>query len=431
MSSTDWIRAAIDHEISDTNDIRTAALITAAAAVVASWVPFIDPGTRLSLLQTAAVALAVAATAKNLLVLLNKLLDEILPPLGGPFSDEMAAFANWCADNDHFDIFRRVADFLIENDQETASKTAVSYAVMDVHNYLDVGCSAPGNSIEVFLDATSPKVIAFVDRMLQRVIDLANGGLDNGAPQTFAGYCSMRYTASTFAWLGMQMFNPTVAFEIAGLGRVHGTEPFLRTIEADAVEFNAAIHWGQRNNQEMKAIERVWDPNGPFGNLFLWRTALSKLSENGRWPTFSTDFTRARGLEVVQPVLVAFTVSLTEAAAGESTRVAWDAVNNPPKTLISLFVHPAGSTPAGPAVFETSDLTGFRDVTVPAGQWSFTLVASLDVNGRELTDPRTLEVRGFADHGVSTFDIEAGCMLVDGVMRSGSSPDTVKPLYLE
>jgi hypothetical protein len=260
-------------------------------------------------------------------------------------------------------------------------------------------------------------VIAFVDRMLQRVVDLANGGLDNGAPQTFAGYCSMRYTASTFAWLGMQMFNPTVAFEIAGLGRVHGTEPFLRTIEADAVEFNAAIHWGQRNNQEMKAIERVWDPNGPFGNLFLWRTALSNLSENGRWPTFSTDFTRARGLEVVQPVLVAFTVSLTEAAAGESTRVAWDAVNNPPKTLISLFVHPAGSTPAGPAVFETSDLMGFRDVTVPAGQWSFTLVASLDVNGRELTDPRTLEVRGFADHGVSTFDIEAGCMLVDGVMR--------------
>ncbi len=112
------------------------------------------------------------------------------------------------------------------------------------------------------MDATRPNVIAFVDRLLQRVVDLANGTLDNGAPRAFAGYVSLRYTSGSFPFLAMQRFTATVAFEVAGLGRVHGTEPFLRAIEADAVQLGGAMHWGQRNNFSL--YTRIC--NGPSQN---------------------------------------------------------------------------------------------------------------------------------------------------------------------
>ena len=38
---------------------------------------------------------------------------------------------------------------------------------------------------------------------------------------------------------------------IAGLSLVKGTEPFLKRIEADALQFGATLHWGQRNNATM------------------------------------------------------------------------------------------------------------------------------------------------------------------------------------
>ena len=265
------------------------------------------------------------------------------------------------------------------------------------------------------MDATRPNVIAFVDRLLQRVVDLANGTLDNGAPRAFLGYVSLRYTSGSFPFLAMQRFTATVAFEVAGLGRVHGTEPFLRAIEADAVQLGGAMHGGQRNNQKMKTIERIWDPAGPFGNLFLWRKQLSQLSENGR--TFSTDFTRQRGLEIIQPILADFAASLTATCSGETTRVSWDATNNPPATRISLLIRPAGSTATVPPTFIATELNGFRDVTVPAGNSRFTLVASLALNGRTLTDKRTLDVRGFAGHDVWTFELDAQCMTVNGASR--------------
>jgi hypothetical protein len=417
-SSNDWVRTAIDHEISDTNDVRNAALATAAAAIVASWVPFIDPATRAFLLQTAAVALGVAVTAKNLLLLLWKILDHILPPFGtGTFGDELAALANWCADNDHFEIFRRVAEYAFKQDQEEATQTAVSYAVMDIHNYLDTGCSAPGDSIEIFMNATDPRVITFVDRLLQRVDDLANGILDNGTPRAFAGYLSLRYTADSFALLGMQRFNPTVSFEVAGLGRVHGTEPFLRAIEADAVSLGGALHWGQRNNQKMKNIQEIWKPDGPSGKLFLWRKWLSELSENGRLHAFSTTFTRELGLEIVQPILANFFVGQTTVAAGEKTRVTWEAKKNPPGTRVLLFIRPAGSTtPVDPSLV-TSDLAGFRDITVSRGQWTFTLAVTLHLNGEVHQDERTIDVIGFADHEVLVFELTAECMPVNGASR--------------
>src|SRR5439155_15866905 len=121
------------------------------------------------------------------------------------------------------------------------SKLAISYAVMDEHDYIDVGCTAPGDSIEIFFDVTDPRLPDFIDRVLSRVNELANGDLENGAPAAFGGYISMRFMAQAQAFIAMQKWPRTCSIEIAGLGHVKGTEPFLKQVEADAVEFNAVL----------------------------------------------------------------------------------------------------------------------------------------------------------------------------------------------
>jgi hypothetical protein len=415
--TNDWVKAALDYEIGQKGTVRDAALATAAALELVILNPLTLPGTQAWALNAQQIAFATAAAADAVIALLHYIIDNVLPPLGGRFGDTIAALANWCADNDHFEILRQAAEYAFAKDQADPTPTAISYAVMDVHNYLDVACSGPGDSLEVFLDAKSPNVVAFVDKLLQRVSDLANGALDNGTPQAFAGYLSLRFMGPSFGLLAMQKSVPECSFEVAGLGRVHGTETFLRTIEADAVSLGARVHWGQRNNQPMKTVEMCWNPAGPAGDLFLWRKALSDLSENGRYPTFSTEFTRYKGLEVVQPILADFSVNLTNACAGEPIHITWAAIKNPPETRARLEIRPhSSSTPVAPT-FETSELNGSQDVAVPAGTWDFTMIVARELNGRTLTDQRVFEVRGFGNGDVWTFDFTAACTPIDGASR--------------
>ena len=416
--SNDWVSAAIDYEINKTENVRIAALATAAVLDLVIVNPLTPPGVRDAAFQAQQDALLVAATAKSFVAILWHILDDILPPVSGRFGDEIAAVANWCADNDHFEILRRVADWAFDNDQKDPTPTAISYAVMDLHNYLDVSCSAPGDSLEVFLPASSPNVVTFVNRMIQRVSDLANGALDDGHPRAFGGYCSLRWMGPSFSLLGMQQWVPTVSFEIAGLGKILGTEPFLRTVEADAVALGATVHWGQRNNQPMKVIEAGGSP-APGGPLFFWRKALSDLTENGRYPTFSTEFTRFKGLEVVQPILADFSVSLTNGCEGEPTQLDWTAIRNPPESRVTLEIRPSGSTSHVPPAFVTASLDDSTVLPIPAGIWDFTLIVSRELNGRTLRDQRAIEVRGFANGDVWTFEPSTMCITVDGASRWG------------
>src|SRR5262249_38057507 len=149
----------------------------------------------------------------------------------------------------------------------------------------------PGDSIEIFFDGTSPTLPGFIDSVLQRVDQLADGlgtivelstGLANGEPAVFGGYISMRFMAQAQALIAMQKWPRTCSIEIAGLAHVKGVEPLLEQVEADAVTFNAILHWGQRNNWTQKEVERVYNPIGPFGVLYKWRDALSRVTEHGR-----------------------------------------------------------------------------------------------------------------------------------------------------
>jgi len=118
--------------------------------------------------------------------------------------------------------------------------------------------------------------------------------------------------------IAMQQWPRTCSLEIAGFRGVAGTEEFMARTEAEAVDLGATVHWGQRNNLTMKAVEQMYSPKGPAGLLFLWRESLSRLTYYGRLATFSTAFTRFRGLEVVQPKAYGLTVSPTNGCAGEA-----------------------------------------------------------------------------------------------------------------
>src|SRR5262249_37305516 len=146
---------------------------------------------------------------------------------------------------------------------------ALSYAVMDQHNYQNKGCVAPGDSIELFFDANKTDCISFVDFVLDTVRDLADDG------KVWAGYLSMRFMTQSSSFLAMQQFPRTVSMEIASLSRASGAEDLLSRIEEESRNRGIVLHWGQRNNRNQDDIEKKF-------SMVKWRDGLSQLSEHGR-----------------------------------------------------------------------------------------------------------------------------------------------------
>src|SRR5205814_620073 len=80
--------------------------------------------------------------------------------------------------------------------QEDRDYEALSYAVMDTHDYLDLSCNVNVDSIEVFFAATDPMAIGFVDALL------AFESMQENLGRAFVGYISLRFTGPTRALIG-------------------------------------------------------------------------------------------------------------------------------------------------------------------------------------------------------------------------------------
>jgi hypothetical protein len=375
-------------------------------AKVAAILAFLDPA-------AAGSALTGALTAYSLADGVLTLLGSI--PDGRPLCDTLAAVANWAADNNRFDVIQYVSDALIGQERTPLAHPGISYAVMDRHNYLDRGCEASGDSVEVFLDASSPRLLTFMDQLFQRLTELQNGSLA-GRPAAFTGYISLRFTSNSAALIGMQQFPATCAIEIAGCRGTYGFDSFMTQLQRDAVALGGTVHWGQRNDLTMPEVEKEFSPIGPSGALFRWRKALSTLSNNGRFPMFSTEFTRLRGLEVVQPVLESFAVNPTHGCAGSPVHVTWTASDNPLETVATLEIQPSG---APGTIIQLGVLEGWQDVILPLGSTDLTLQVALTVNGRTLIDGSTTQVQGFPTKDTRILDQTATCLHIDGLHRWG------------
>ncbi len=415
------VHAALDELIG----YRTAAVIAAAAI----------SATALLLGNLAAAAIA-AAVAVELNVAIDKLeeLNATLPP--GPLGKTMAVAGQWALDNDRMEILRGVSDYLVREEHSLDKDnpiTAVSYALMDIHNYKDVGCSTSGDSLEVFFDVTTAaagkNMVAFMDRFFQRINELENGWLPKegggvtGTKMVFPGYCALRFMSGSSALLAPQKWNRVCSIEIAGFRAVPGTEAFLAAVERDALEMGAALHWGQRNNIGWEQVENLYGAFFPTDPLARWRFWLSRVSENGRHPIFSTAFTRDRALEVIQPQVGSFTVVPTEGCAGEPVRITWEASRNPPGTTARLEIRPPNSsTPLSVILLDTLEgpwdtLAGTKDIALPTGRAEFHFIVEQALNHRPIPVPAIVPVRGFSEHDILTFQLPATCAFVAGAAR--------------
>jgi hypothetical protein len=190
-----------------------------------------------------------------------------------------------------------IAYKVFHTEQGHTDYTAISYAVMDTHDYLDLSCNVNVDSIEVFFEATNPMLIAFVDALLAYEVRQERQG------KAFVGYMSLRFIGKTNALLGPARWDRTCVVEVAGLKDVSGVTELIdfAITMARNPNFKAILHWGQRNESDAADIEfQFGDRNDPRnGDLGRWREALAEITDKGQLDGFSSAFTRATGLEVV------------------------------------------------------------------------------------------------------------------------------------
>jgi hypothetical protein len=266
---------------------------------------------------------------------------------------------------------------------------AISYAVMDGHDYRDKSCNVNVDSLEVFFDATDPMLIAYVDALLAFEVRQENLG------RAFVGYVSLRFTGPTRALLGMERFTKTCAVEVAGLKDVSGTVELIDFASSLArnPNFRGIFHWGQRNDCTMSEVqERFGDTLAlPAGNLHTWRSVLGRLTENGRFDRFSTSFTRRLGLEVVSPLIQFLRSASPPPGVGAPVVIEWDCSNNPPNTeVVITAVHPSGLR----AVHRPLLLTGSLQIAAAAemGRYIVRITAIIRLNGEARQRNRVLGV---------------------------------------
>jgi hypothetical protein len=170
--------------------------------------------------------------------------------------------------------------------QKERDFSAISYAVMDAHDYLNTSCEVNVDSIEVFFDGTDDRLTAFIDTLIAFEMNQEFQG------KAFVGYASLRFMKPTRALIGMQRWPLTCSVEVACVKDVSGGKELIDFALDWARNPNngAILHWGQRNEARRDEIERI------FGQrLETWRQALRRIGDGS--DAFSSDFTRRTGLE--------------------------------------------------------------------------------------------------------------------------------------
>lgn len=368
-----------------TTDAVAAAVAAAATATALSA----------SLSPLAAVAWVAAGVAAGTAAALITL-KSILP--GGPLGNAVGAICNWCAANNQFWIVRELEEFVLGSQQKPQTFTAISYAVLDTHDYTDIGCDVNIDLLEVCFDAAvvqpggNQLLVDYVENIFKRIAELEAGApWANNAPQAFVGYISLRYMSKSQGLIAMQRWLNTCSLEIAGFNMVGGTEPLLKQIERDALAMGGTVHWGQRNDLTMPSVEATYGA-GANSNLDRWRSALSRFSGGGQLQSFSTAFTRQRGLEILQPTILNFSVTPATAPAGTLATVQWLAGDAPGLTLSGPGTTATLTISAGGQIIPLPAVNGSMAVPIPTGPSVFTLTLAYVFQGhlRTATNPVTV-----------------------------------------
>jgi hypothetical protein len=330
------------------------------------------------------------------LLLLLVILKEILDHMDGDdrFGEFMESVKNKLLDPNDPDPLKRAAGLFVwqlivykafESQQKDQDFDAISYAMMDRKDYLNISCEVNVDSVEVFFDAVDDRLITFVDALIAYEIMQEFKGL------AFAGYASLRFMRPSRALIGMQKHDVTCAVEVACLKDVTGSQELVNyaVTLARKPNINGLLHWGQRNDYIMADVEHRYGDsvNAPGGDLGAWRQALSRLTANGRHDGFSSDFTRRTGLEVVHPRIHEFTIERDAVPAGDTVNLKWSCLNNPPDSRVSIVI--SGPT-SGSSVINALSLEGQHRIRVnDPGLHILKFYVTRTLNGVHRQDSRT------------------------------------------
>ena len=180
----------------------------------------------------AAIALAAAVLCAALLaaaVLLKALADEI--EFGGEqsFAATINASAKGILDHPLIPhdigimIVRAIFNEAFKMQQGKRDYVALSYAVMDGHDYLDKSCYGNAESIEVFFDANRPDLYcAYVDEVVS-----FEAFQQEQRHNVSVGYVSLRYVLGSRGLISPSRFDETVVIEVAALRDASGSVDFV------------------------------------------------------------------------------------------------------------------------------------------------------------------------------------------------------------
>lgn len=277
--------------------------------------------------------------------------------------------------------WQMIAYQLFVSQQGDQDYEAISYAVMDQHDYPDVSCNVHAESVEVFFDASDPMLLAYVDALIAFEKFLEGKGLAT------VGYASLRFMGKSRATIAPAQHEVTCAVEVSTLTDVSGSREmaaFATTLALNP-NFRATLHWGQNNPASKLQTERRFGDllATQTGPLRTWRKALAHFTRNGALSGFSSEFTRQVGLEIVLPARGVLSTP-ERAAVGSDIEFSWDAKDNPESTSVSLQVR----KPSGVQIqLNDLPLSGERTFLVDEiGVYNLRLTTSLETNGevREL-----------------------------------------------
>jgi hypothetical protein len=397
--SANWVRQFLTDSIGDLSDVRDDAIKgwLAAGAAMALFPPNAVWAEPLQAFLTRVIVFT------EYWIIVFSEIRAILPD-EAMFGDFLCAVMNVFGGMHAHSIVQLLYS-LGQNSQHQATDkkyVAISYGVMDEHNYQNKGCVAPGDSIELFFDADKTDFRDFVDFVLGAVRDLADDG------KVWAGYLSMRFMTQSSSLLAMQQWPRTVSMEIASLSKASGAESLMSRIEEEARTRGIILHWGQRNRQEQKDIEKRF-------SLSKWRDRLSDLSEHGRLANLSTEFTRLKGLEITVPRVYGLTASLSDGCAGEMTRIDYDGWKNPPGTTLTLVQRFASGVVKW---VDLPNLLGSIDIPLGPGRSTLELHAARSLNGNVYhATPLQTSLHGLQTGDVWQFKIETELRMIGGMQR--------------
>jgi hypothetical protein len=250
----------------------------------------------------AGVAAVAAAGGIGLLALLGGLalallaLKELLDALGADdrMGETMEKVKNKLLDPDEPDPIIRAANLfawqmlaykLFQALQGDYDAAALSFALLETHDYQDVSCNRNVASVEVFFDANDSRLIAFIDALIAFEIQQELQG------KACLGYAALRFTGPSRATIGPQQWWRTCSVEVAALKDVTGSEEMVEYAARLALNPNMGgiLHWGQYNPSNQQQVEMRFGPR-----LTTWRSVLAEFNGGGG---FSNAFSRRTGLE--------------------------------------------------------------------------------------------------------------------------------------